>query len=212
MKTRSFPRNFGIERWLTEKLWGNGKVLTTAQFAEKYGDPRAYSYRGQFYDSRKASTACICGRHIRFCFLVLTPTGSKITIGSCCFKFFLPLAEVLEASQVLLLHTTLEEMKAIRETQLREAAASSRTEWNKLRREALKRISAYHKATGKEWLPEVLFDLKVALEASLPQGQPNKRAVRWLRTKAEVLKKKLATADACLVLSVRHEENALNQN
>ena len=163
--------------------------MTTTQFAEKYGDPRAYTYRGQYYDARKASVACICGRHIRFCFLVLTPTGSKITIGSCCFKFFTHLAEVLEASQVLLLHTTLEEMKAIRETRLREAAAASRTEWNKLRREALKRISAYRKTTGKEWLPEAIFDLKIALEAPQPQGQPNKRAIRWLQTKAEVLRK-----------------------
>ncbi len=166
------------------------------QFVEKFGDPAKFAFRGQCYDAKTPTTECVCGRKIRFCFIVYTGTEQKITLGSCCFKFFANtrLAEILEASQVYLLNVVVETQKAQRRQAEREAAAESRKRWAAARREAVSRLKAYREATGKGWLPEPLFDLKEALDAPEPRYRQSSKAAKWFVAKTEYLQKKLAEA------------------
>lgn len=171
--------------------------LTQEQFVAKLGDPAKFTHRGQFYDGRTPTTPCICGRKIRFCFIVYTGAKEKVTLGSCCFKYFAStrLFDILEATQVVLLNVVVETQKATKETEEKEAFAKSRKNWNKVRREALSRIAAHRKATGKEWLPEILFDIRAAAAVEAPGYTQPKKASNWFQTKTEFLRKKLAEAD-----------------
>jgi len=165
-------------------------------FVEKFGDPGKFAFRGQCYDAKTSATECVCGRKIRFCFIVFTGTEQKVVLGSCCFKFFANtrLAEILEASQVYLLNTVVETQKAEKRQAEKLAVIESRKAWLKTRREAALRLKAYRASTGKGWLPEPLFDLKSALDAPEPRYRLSSKAAKWFVAKAEYLQKKLAEA------------------
>lgn len=186
--------------------------MTTPQFVQTYGSPAKFSFRGQCYDARIPSTMCVCGRKIRFCFIVYSASGQRLTLGSCCFKHFVGtrLADILEASQVYLLNTVVEAQKAARAAAERQAALDSRKAWNQARREALKRIRAHRKASGKKWLPEALWDIQQAVEASQPRYQRSSRAARWFQAKTEYLQKKLAEISQTSIMG--HEVSADNQS
>jgi len=168
--------------------------LTQDQFVEKFGSPAKFSFRGQCYDGRTPTTECICGRKIRFCFIVYTGADQKMVIGSCCFKFFsnARLAEILDASQVYLLNVVVETQKATKRTDDQRTFEESRKRWNKIRREAISRLRAHRKATGKEWLPEDLWDVKMAVEEREPRYRQSSKAAKWFTAKAEYLRTKLA--------------------
>jgi hypothetical protein len=172
--------------------------LTKQIFVERFGEPSKFSFRGQCYDARTPTTPCICGRKIRFCFVTYSGADLKVTLGSCCFKFFATtrLAEILEASQVYLLNVVVETQKAEKRQADRLAFEQSRKRWNKIRREAISRLKAYREATGKGWLPEPLFDLQEAVAAPEPRYRQSSKAAKWFATKTEYLQKKLTEADS----------------
>src|SRR5271170_452336 len=141
-------------------LSGDGTATTTmkltqAIFVERFGDAAKFTFRGQCYDARTPATPCICGRKIRFCFVTYTGADLKVTLGSCCFKFFANtrMADILEASQVFLLNIVVETQKAEKKAADRLAFTESRKRWNSVRKEAISRLKAHREATGKEWLP-----------------------------------------------------------
>jgi len=171
--------------------------LTKEIFIEKFGPPARFSFRGQCYDGKTPTTPCICGRKIRFCFIVYTGADQKVVLGSCCFKFFAGtrLADILEASQVYLLNVVVETQKAEKRLADRLAFAQSRKRWNRLRREAISRLRAYRKASGKTWLPEHLWDMEVAVKAPEPRYRQSSKAAKWFLAKTEYLQKKLLEAD-----------------
>ena len=185
--------------------------LTQEQFVERLGDPAKFSHRGQCYDSRIPNVTCICDRKIRFCFIVYSGTGQKMVIGSCCFKYFAKtrLAEILEASQVFLLNVVVETQKAEKRAADQLLFQNTRKNWNKARREAIKRIREHREATGKKWLPEPLFDIKTLLATPEPTYRHSTKAAKWFEAKAEYLRKKLAEAEPVSGI-IGHEATADN--
>jgi hypothetical protein len=167
------------------------------QFTEKFGNPAKFSFRGQCYDGRTPTTACICGRKIRFCFVAFTGAEQRVVLGSCCFKHFAGtrMADILEAEQVHLLNIVVEAQKAEKRAIERQAFEDSRKVWNKVRREAISLIAAHRKATGKGWLPEALWNIETALASPQPPYRQSTRAAKWFLTKTEYLRKRLAEAD-----------------
>jgi len=168
--------------------------FTSTQFAERFGPPAKFTFRGQCYDGKTPTTVCICGRKIRFCFITYTGADQKVTLGSCCFKFFANtrLAEILEASQVYLLNVVVETQKAEKRVADQRSFTESRKRWNQIRREAIQRLKAHREATGKTWLPEPLYDVREAVQAPVPQHRHPSAAARWFQAKTEYIQKKLA--------------------
>jgi hypothetical protein len=168
--------------------------LTQTKFVERFGAPSKFAFRGQCYDGRTPTTPCVCGRKIRFCFVTYTGAGLKVTLGSCCFKFFAKtrLADILEASQVYLLNVVVETQKAEKRAADRLAFTQSRKKWNQLRRAAIQRLKAYREATGKTWLPEPLFEVQEAVQAREPRYSQSSKAAKWFEAKTDYIQKKLA--------------------
>jgi hypothetical protein len=171
--------------------------MTQAQFIERFGNPAKFTFRGQCYDTRVMSTPCVCARNIRFCFIVYSGIGEKITVGSCCFKCFAGtrLVDILEASQIYLLNNVVETQRAEKIAAEKQKLVDSRKLWLKVRREAISRVKAHQKASGKDWLPEPLFDLKTATASPEPLYRRSSQAAKWFLAKAEYLRKRLAEAD-----------------
>ncbi len=171
--------------------------MTRDQFKTKFGDPATFSFRNQCYDGRTPTTPCLCGRKIRFCFIAWSGTGQKVTFGSCCFKHFsgTRLADILEAAQVCLLNNVVEAQKDAKRTADAKAFRESRKGWNQARREAIKRLAAHRRTTGKIWLPEPLFDVKMSLTAPQPAYKQSSKATAWFLAKATYIKEKLEAAD-----------------
>jgi hypothetical protein len=63
--------------------------------------------------------------------------------------------------------------------------------WRALKHQALLTIRDYKRQTGKEWLPESLFELKAAAEKMPTAYKRPHNAVRWYERQAELLHAKI---------------------
>ncbi len=134
------------------------------------GDFACFVFKGQCYDSGLQSrTKCtLCGRTIRFVYILKNPADRSVPSGSCCFSKFREtnpkLFKQLEAAQIWL-NTTIEaERRDIRSNQPLVEVRDRMAAWRALKHQALLKIRDYKRETRKEWLPESLFELKVILE------------------------------------------------
>jgi len=137
-----------------------------------------FVFKGQCYDSGHFSgTKCtLCGRSIRLVYILKNPQDRSVPTGSCCFSKFQDnpkLFKQLEASQIWLQTTIDAEQRDVRTNQ--PDVRLRMTTWRALKHQALLKIRGYKRQTGKEWLPESLFELKVIVEK-----KPSPKAtVRW---------------------------------
>src|ERR1700677_1154682 len=78
-------------------------MYTKRTFTVKFGNPRAFIFKTQVWDSRLASEESshrrcgVCRRHVRFVFILkklqignlrFSPEIGKLEIGACCFHYF----------------------------------------------------------------------------------------------------------------------------
>jgi hypothetical protein len=156
------------------------------------GDLANFVFKGQCYDSGLHSeTKCtLCGRSIRLVYILKNPADLSVPTGSCCFVKFQEnpkLHKQLEAAQIWLQTTINAEQRDVRtnppDVRLRMAT------WRALKHRALLKIRDYKRQTGKEWLPESLFELKAAAEKMPTAYKRAGNAVRWYQKQADLLAK-----------------------
>ena len=164
-------------------------MLTREQFVEQYGEPTSYLFNGTYYDTGAAAKQqCgLCNGNIRFCFIIkrspLSPLPpSKWTIGSCCFGYFdadQKTHQALMDARGVIQHRA-EAVEAETKFYARRSDMKTRMrEWQRIRHQALLQIREYRKASGKEWLPEHLFDLSVTVEKEPPTYKRTGTTIRW---------------------------------
>ncbi len=175
-------------------------MLTKEQFVERFGEPTSYLFSGTCYDtSAAAKQACVvCSRNIRFCFIVkrsplshLPP--SKLTLGSCCFGYFEDpkTHQALLDAQGVIQHRA-EIIQIETKFYARRADVKTRMEqWRQIRHQALLQVREYRKASGKEWLPEHLFDLSVTATQEPPTYKRTTAALRWYEEQTRRLEEQI---------------------
>jgi hypothetical protein len=148
-----------------------------------------FEFRGQCYTAAgNPSPKCTCGRVIRNCFIIWNGVA-KVTIGSCCFQKFREvnptLYKQLEGAKIWLETTVDAERQDVlsNRTEVRDKMAV----WRALKHQALLKIREYKRSTGKEWLPESLFELKVIVEKA---PSPTATA-RWYSNRIQELSGKV---------------------
>jgi hypothetical protein len=135
---------------------------------ERLGDLADLTFKGQCYDSGRQSKArcTLCTRAIRLVYILKNPQDRSVPSGSCCFQKFRTvnpnLYKQLEGAKIWLETTVDAERQDTRANQpeVRDKMAV----WRALKHQALLKIREYKRTTGKEWLPESLFELKVIVE------------------------------------------------
>ena len=174
-------------------------MLTTAQFVERFGEPSSYLFNGTYYDTgADAKQACSgCSRIIRYCYIVkrnpasLLP-ASKLTIGSCCFSHFDQKTQdaLMNAQGVNQNRTQAIEVETKFYTRRADVKSRMR-QWQKIRHQALSQLRQYRKASGKEWLPETLFDLSVTVTQEPPTYKRPGLAIRWYEGQVRKLEEQI---------------------
>lgn len=150
------------------------------EFTERFGDPANFSFRGQFYHSVTAAKCALCGRDIRNVYTLLNPQGRSVPSGECCFRVFQKWSPDvytrLLAAQILLDATEDGMEKDVKTYNAIGDVDYRLREWRKLKRQAMTRIREHQKATGSDWLPKPLYDLKTEAEKA-----PGK-TIRWFES------------------------------
>lgn len=153
----------------------------------------SFSFKGQCYDSGHQSKAkcTLCGRAIRLVYILKNPQDRSVSSGSCCFPRFRNvntlLFQQLEAAQIWL-NTTLEaERQDIRTYQPLISVKDRTAAWRALKHQALVKIRDYRRQTGKEFLPEPLFDLKIIAE----KKPASTASARWFDNRIRELSAKI---------------------
>jgi hypothetical protein len=167
---------------LSQSLWVYELMLSLAKFTERYGDPNAFVFKGQCYDAGVHLSKCrVCGRRIRDVYVLKTPDGRSVPLGVCCFHFFennKDLHDRLLAAWLWLDTSKVATKRDITYYKGKVAIRERARLYKGLRREALAKIRDYKKNTGKEWLPETLFELQEEVSLRPTAKQPT-AVLRW---------------------------------
>lgn len=171
--------------------------MNRKEFAERYGDPSKFVFNGQFYDAGLSSKAkcTVCGQVIHHVYVLRNDRDRSAPISSCCFAYFKDNTKLyvqLQAAQVLLGVTVAAEERHLKIFGPRLEVRERRESWRRIKRQALDVIREFRKKTGKEWLPEELFDLKVVAEQQPAQFKRATNAVRWYDRQTQTLEQKIS--------------------
>jgi hypothetical protein len=177
-------------------------MKTRREFAERHGEPTNFIFKGQYFDTGSQSRikCSVCDTDIRFCYTLKrqtldrsVPYSHRVTIGSECFRFFkgTPNFALLKAAEVLL-KTTVKAEAADKKIYVPRMAVRERMEnWRKIKRQALGIVREYQSKTGKDWLPEQLFELKIIAQQQPVQYKRVANEMRWYMHQVQVLTEKL---------------------
>jgi hypothetical protein len=160
------------------------------------GDLADFTFKGQCYDSGLHSKAkcTLCTRAVRLVYILKDPQNRSVPTGSCCFGKFRAnpkLFKQLEAAQIWL-NTTIDAERAdTRAYQPRTEVQDRMTAWRALKHQALLKIRDYRRQTGKEWLPESLFELKAVAEKMPTAYKRQTNAIKWYDRQAQLLQAKI---------------------
>ncbi len=176
-------------------------MITKREFVERHGLSANYVFKGQYFDSgHQSKMRCsVCGADLKFCYILKevssdrsTPSTRKLTLGQECFQFFEgeTLAQ-LKAAAVLLESAIYAEAVDKKTFGPYMEVRARREVWRRLKHQALDVIREYKIKTGKEWLPEDLFYLKVVAEQQPTDYKRATNALRWFDKNSKLLEEKL---------------------
>jgi hypothetical protein len=157
-------------------------MLSLAKFTERYGDPGSFIYKGQCYDAGVHHSKCrVCGRSIRDVFVMKTADGRSVPLGVCCFRFFESNKDLHDRLLASWLWLDTSKVAVKKDTTYYKGKAAIRERarlYKGLCKEAQNKIRDYKKSTGKEWLPEPLFELQEEISLQPTAKQPF-AVLRW---------------------------------
>lgn len=171
------------------------------EFTERLGCPSSFLFNGTYYDTGVAAKqhCSVCNRNIRYCFILKRKPEStlphvKLTVGSCCFGYFELVPKTYQAlldAQGVIQHRA-EAIEVETKFYSRRADVKSRMrQWQSIKRQALSRVRKFRKASGKEWLPESLFDLSVTATQEPPTYKRTGTAIRWYADQTRKLEEQI---------------------
>lgn len=172
--------------------------MTKSEFVERHGEPSFFVFNGQFYDAGPSSkTKCaVCERAITHVYILKNDRGRSTPISSCCFSYFngLPIQKQLLAAQILMGVVVDAEARDKKLFGPRLEVRERKEKWKQIKHQALDLVRAYKRQTGKEWLPEELFNLQVTAEKQPTQFKRATTAARWYEKTAAELELKVRAA------------------
>lgn len=158
-------------------------------------DLASLTFKGQCYASRSKAKCALCGREISRVYILKDPENRSVPTGSECFRFFKTtnpeLFKQLQASAVWLQVTIAAEERDTKIFQPRAEVNERVARWRKLKTQAIRKIQAHRKATGKEWLPENLYELHEAATRMPIAYKRAAAAIKWYDTQIELLQSKM---------------------
>ena len=164
-------------------------MVSRREVSERFGDPANFEFRGQFYHSSTLTKCALCGRDIRNVYTLRSPQGRSVPSGECCFPIFQkwnPEAYTRLVAAKTLLGAYDDGIRSDVKTYNATGDYDYRlSEWRKLKRQAMRLICEHKKATGTDWLPKPLYDLKA--EADKAPG----KTTRWFKSHLPILNEKL---------------------
>jgi hypothetical protein len=176
-------------------------MISKREFVGRHGLPACYIFKGQYFDAGLSSKmrCSVCGADLRFCYILKedssdrpTPSTRKLTIGQECFQLFEgETLTRLKAAAVLLENAVAAEDRDKKVFQPHMEVRERREAWRALKRKALDVIREYKTKTGKEWLPEDLFTLKVVAEQQPTDYKRVTNAIRWYERQTQTLEASL---------------------
>jgi hypothetical protein len=179
-------------------------MISKREFVGRLGLPACYIFKGQYFDAgHQSKMRCsVCGADLRFCYILKedssdrpTPSTRKLTIGQECFPLFEgETLTRLKAAAVLLENAVAAEARDKKVFAPQMEVRERRETWRQIKRRALDVIREYKTKTGKEWLPEELFELKVVAEQTPSEFKRVTNAIRWYERQTAVLETKLQCA------------------
>jgi hypothetical protein len=162
------------------------------KFIERMAPLNSLSFRGQAYHSSTPALCTLCGKSIGNVYTLCSPQGRTAVLGECCFKIFKKhnpeVYTRLLAAQLLM---DAYEEGAEYDVRVYTSLGDVRfrlSEWRKLRRKALQLVREYQRATGGDWLPKPLYEVK--LEADRKPG----KTVRWFDSHIPLLRSKMSVS------------------
>lgn len=175
-------------------------MFNQTQFAERFGDSTSYAFNGAYFDTgTDAKMKCgVCGRDIRYCYILKRrperAPQAKLNIGSCCFGYFdadQKTHQALVDARGVIQHRA-EAIDAETKFYTRRTDVKTRMrQWQRIRHQALLQLREYRKASGKEWLPEHLFDLSVTVEKEPPTYKRVGTTIRWYEEQTRRLEEQI---------------------
>jgi hypothetical protein len=174
--------------------------MNRSEFVERHGEPTKFVFKGQYYDAGHSSkTKCaLCGQDIHLVYVLKNDRDRSTPISSCCFTYFKqwnPTVHTQLCAAAVLLGATIEAEARDKKVFAPMMEVRERREvWRTMKRKALDVIREYKIKTGKEWLPEELFDLKVVAEQTPSDFKRVTSAIRWFQRQTALLETKLQCA------------------
>ena len=173
-------------------------------FTARFGDPLAFIFKGQVWDTRLADGSpsdkrCgVCHHHIRYAFVLkklqggdfsASPEVSKIEIGKCCFHYFRKWNSTLHQGLFHAYQYESARTKAIEQDKKRFGDwADVRTQekqWRQIKRRVLARIRELRD------VPAPVGDVAALLKAATRSATPGKHAARWFGRQIEDMQSRL---------------------
>jgi hypothetical protein len=178
--------------------------VTKQKFISSFGDPALFTFKGQCYDAgqltliNRPRSCDICGHRMREVYVVYNGAGLKYHIGYSCLKYFQqwnpPLHETLQASHLWLQSSMKAETFDRKRATSRSTASLAERRWKALRRSALQLVRKYRTKTGKDWLPEPLFNLKQCAALERPTFKRLSSYGRWFQEQTQLMERELKRA------------------
>lgn len=163
----------------------------------RQSDLADFVFKGQCYDAGLHSkTKCaLCGRAVRHVYILKDPENRSVPTGSECFSKFKDtnpkLYKELKAAEIWL-NTTIEAEERDKKIFQPRAEVNERiAAWRKLKTQAIRKVRDYRRATGKEWLPESLFELHEAATKMPVAYKRASAAIKFYDEQIQLLKTKI---------------------
>lgn len=171
--------------------------MNLREFTERCGDPAKFVFNGQYYDAGlQSKTKCTaCGQEVHLVYVLKNDRNRSVPFSSCCFVYFKqwnPKVHTQLCAAAVLLGATIDAEARDKKIFAPQMEVRERREtWRGMKRKALDIIREYKVKTGKEWLPEQLFDLKVVAEQTPAEFKRVANAIRWYERQTATLESKL---------------------
>lgn len=171
--------------------------MSKPEFTGRHGDPSSFTFKGQYYDAGPQSKmkCSLCGQDMQLVYVLRNDRDRSVPISFCCFEYFRNWNPILHtqllAAQLLLQVVIRGEAQDVKVYGPRMQVRERMDKWRKMKRQALDIIRDYHKKTGKDWLPEELFELKLTAEKRPAQFKRPTNALKWYDQQNQVLETKI---------------------
>jgi hypothetical protein len=187
------------------------RKFTKAEITKRLGyAPEDLEFKGQAYDAGPGNPQrCqLTGGRVRYCFTIKPLSGQgRITIGVGAFEYLRRwngelYTKLVKGREWLMIMVNATD-RDIRKSGHKTARQTTEAHFKMLRTTAKARLQQHRHSTGKEWMPEALFNLNEVVSRTRPMFKYEYMLNRWLG-------KQVVDLEAALALSTELKEEVIH--